>query len=232
MNIHHEIMQQKRFENLAYIALSNSILKLKQAINNDKSFEYLAYIKGGPALFLGEGNLSFTLSLASRVAKSSSNITSTTYETYRELSKEALANAGALRKRKAKVLHGVDATNLNSHFRTQTFNLIAFQFPNVASRIPLHGRNANHILIRRFLQSARGRLRFGGRVAITVVNSPYYDGAFDMAGASKYAKFKPPIAHPFHFGEHPGYSHVNTKDETESAIDRDDNFVTLEFKPE
>ena len=70
-----------------------------------------------------------------------------------------------LNKLGATVLHGVDARRLEERFPVTRFKLVVFQFPNVASRSPLHGRNPNHVLIRRFLRSARHMLASNGWVS-------------------------------------------------------------------
>lgn len=125
---------------------------------------------------------------------------------------------------------GVDATNLSRWFGEGLFDLIVFQFPNVGNREPIYDRNPNHVLVRRFLRSATKHLTASGRIAVTVVNSPHYDGAFDMNGATELNGCKIPIAHPFYFADYPGYSHIKTKDDGSSALEEKDEFVTYVFR--
>ena len=120
---------------------------------------------------------------------------------------------------------GVDATNLSEWFGRRRFDLIVFQFPNVGSREPRYGRNPNHILVRRFLKSAAAHLSAQGQVAITVVNSSHYDGAFDMDGAAERSEFALPVAHPFRFADY-----VKTKDDGIGAVDESDECVTYVFR--
>jgi 25S rRNA (uracil2634-N3)-methyltransferase len=220
---------------LEYAAISKrfveSFFRLKALLQNDTSFEFVKFSKLGDTLLVGEGNLSFAVSLSSLLGSSRINLVATTYDARNSLSKHALANASNLKRSGVSVMHEVDATKLHEHFGKRKFRLIAFQFPNVASRVPVYGRNPNHILVRRFLRSARSYVGPAGLVAITVVNSPHYDGAFDMAGASIKAGFHAPETYPFYFDEYPGYSHGKTVDETESAVENEDAFVTFVFWP-
>lgn len=64
-----------------------------------------------------------------------------------------------------------------------------------------------------FLKSAAGHLTGKGNVAITAVNSPHYDGAFDVDGAAERNDYEIPVAYPFFFSDYPGYSHVKTIDD-------------------
>ena len=125
---------------------------------------------------------------------------------------------------------GVDATNLSQWFGRRRFDLIVFQFPNVGSRNPRYGRNPNHILVRRFLKSAAAHLSGEGQVAIAVVNSSHYDGAFDMDGAAERNNYALPVAYPFRFSDYVGYTHVKTKDDGVGAVDESDEFVTYVFR--
>ncbi|WP_421951123.1 Rossmann-like fold-containing protein [Pelagibacterium sp.] len=110
----------------------------------------------------------------------------------------------------AKILHGVDATRLDKYFNTTQFSAIVFNFPNVASRIPVYGHNPNHNLMRRFLRSAAQQLARNGRVIITVVDAPFYSGAFGLAAAAKFAGYKEPDVYEFKLSHFSGYAHANT----------------------
>ena len=145
------------------------------------------------------------------------------------LPKSAASNAARLRRLGVLVLHGVNATRLSDHFGRTQFGLIAFKFPNVASRTPLHGRNPNYVLVRRFLRSAAASLTKNGRIAITVMDSPHYDGVFAMSDPARWAGVSEPSVHPFHFGDHPGYRHRNTEDEDQSAVSAGDKCQTYAF---
>ena len=206
-----------------------SMLVLKGALTHDEPFDFVDWADHGPALLVGEGNLSFALSLARRVKQPRRSLVATTFEPERKLSVVARFNAKRLRDLGVSALHGIDATKLSDHFGRTRFRLIAFQFPNVASRRPLYERNPNFVLVRRFLRSAAVSLSENGCIAITVVNSPHYDGAFAMSDAAIWAGISKPHIHPFHVDDHPGYRHGDTEDDGESAISAKDDCQTYVF---
>ncbi|MBO6640186.1 MAG: hypothetical protein JJ920_10810 [Roseitalea sp.] len=70
----------------------------------------------------------------------------TTFEPERKVSVVARFNAKRRRDLGVSVLHGIDATVLSDHFGRTRFGLIAFQFPNVASRKPVHGETPTMFL--------------------------------------------------------------------------------------
>lgn len=207
-----------------------SAITLKRTLDFKDPFDFTAAVKVGPTLLVGEGNLSFSLSLSGLVGDRAANMTATTFQMEDEYLEITRQNARALRSKGVKTMAGVDATNLSRWFDQKKFSLIIFQFPNVGSREPRYGRNPNHILVKRFLRSAAKHLPVGGQVAITVINSSHYDGAFDMDGASERSGYRRPIARPFYTSSYPGYSHVKTKEDGVSALDEDDEFVTYVFQ--
>ena len=206
-----------------------SMLVLKGALTHDEPFDFVGWADHGATLLVGEGNLSFALSLALRMKQPRRSLVATTFEPQRRLSVVARVNAMRLGDLGVSVLHGIDATKLSDHFGHTRFSLIAFQFPNVASRRPLHGRNPNYVLVRRFLRSAAASLSEHACIAITVVNNPHYDGAFAMSDAARWAGVSKPRVHPFHVDDHPGYCHGNTEDDGESAISAKDECQTYVF---
>jgi hypothetical protein len=107
-------------------------------------------------------------------------------------------------------VHGVDATDLRRFVGSSKFTTIVFNFPNVASRTPVYGRNPNHHLVRRFLRSAAQHLAPGGCIIVTAVDSPFYAGAFGMDAAAKFAGLASPTAYDFRLSQFSGYSHMNT----------------------
>lgn len=207
-----------------------SVIVLKRVLDFRTPFDFCKAAKSGSTLLVGEGNFSFSVALSDLLGNATSNLTTTTFQTVDEYSDITKQNAKTLRRRGAKTIAGVDATNLSQWFSQRQFDLIVFQFPNVGSREPRYGRNPNHILVRRFLKSAADHLSDFGKVAITVVNSPHYDGAFDMDGVAERNNFAIPVAHPFRFSDFPGYSHVKTKDDGICALDENDEFVTYVFQ--
>ncbi|TWF53318.1 class I SAM-dependent methyltransferase [Neorhizobium alkalisoli] len=215
---------------LAWQRFRLSAIALKRTLDFKDPFDFPSAVRSGSILLVGEGNLSFSVSLSGLVGSKAANMTATTFQNEKEYLEITSRNARTLRRRGVKTVAGVDATNLSRWFDKKKFSLIIFQFPNVGSREPRYGRNPNHVLVRRFLRSAAERLVVGGQVAITVINSSHYDGAFDMDGASERNSYAPPIARPFYTADYPGYSHVKTKEDGVSALDEGDEFVTYVFQ--
>ncbi len=211
--------------------LYKAALKVKRALDEQSPLDFVNLVRVSKTLFVGEGNLSFAVELTRKAKEYTHNIIATTYLKEADFDELTAKNARVLREKHVEIRGGVDARNLERWFSRAEFDFIVFQFPNVGSRKPRYGRNANHILVRHFLRSARQRISLKGCVAITVVNSPHYDGAFHMDEAAQRYNFHRPVAHPFNFEEFPGYIHAKTKDDGESAIRDDSTFVTYVFRP-
>lgn len=178
---------------------------------------------------VGEGNLSFAKSLFNLPASQITHMIATTYEKPRALSDDAVKNARTLQRCGAVVVHGIDATKLNEAFHREKFDTIIFQFPNVGSRDAKYGRNPNYVLVRKFLRSAKDCLKPGGKVMITAVDSPHYEGAFQFEDAAEFADFKPPESYPFDPSLFSGYVHTNTNDD-DSALEEHAKFMTWVFR--
>lgn len=185
----------------------------------------------GDTLLVSEGNMSFTKAISNMSSLGAKNITSTTFESERNLTDEGKANAEQLRKAAITVLHNVDATRLDYSLRSEKFDTIIFQFPNVGNREAKYGRNPNYIMIRKFLQSAAQFLKPGGKILISAVDSPHYQGAFQFEEAAEYACYEQPVSSPFDPSMFPGYSHTNTNDGN-SALDDHGEFLTWVFQPQ
>lgn len=183
----------------------------------------------GDTLLVGEGNLSFAKSLLQQPATRITHTTATTYEKEKDLSDEARQNSSVLKRYGALVLHGVDATHLEKRFRPYEFDTIIFQFPNVGSRDAKHGHNPNHVMIRKFLRSAAPYLAPAGRILISAVDSPHYQGVFQFDEAAAFAGYETPETYPFDPAMFPGYSHTNTNN-NESALDDHSCFATWVFR--
>lgn len=194
-----------------------------------KTSFFLSQIRQGNTLFVGEGNLSFALSLAKTPGITASNLVATTYEKNSELSKEAQQNSETLNQSGVSVINGVDATKLEQHFPHGKFDTIVFQFPNAGSREPEYGRNPNYILIRDFLKSVASCLAPNGIILITAVDSLHYQGAFQFEEAAEKAGYSILGSYPFDPESFPGYSHTNTNDD-DSALEKHDEFKTWIFE--
>ena len=193
------------------------------------ALDFVQTVSRGRTLFLGEGNLSFSLALAKLKPSAAKDFTATTFEPARRLPSAALLNASQLTRMGAKVLNGIDATRLQAHFGTSKFHAIIFNFPNVASRMPIYGRNPNHILVRKFLSSAAGQLVRGGLVVMTVVDSSFYAGEFGLPAAARFSGFGEPEIHEFKPSRFPGYVHANTLG-GQSALTKYRAFSTWVFR--
>lgn len=192
-------------------------------------FDFIAQAASGRTLLVGEGNLSFALTLAKHPSINARKIIASTFEGNNNLSEEALANAEKLKTLGTLALHNVDATKLSSAFGSWKFDTIIFQFPHTGSREPIDGHNPNFILVRDFLLSAAKQLSSGGVALISAIDSPHYRGAFQFEEAAKIAGFLPPKNYPFDSEDFPEYSHTMTN-EDESALDTRDNLRTWVFR--
>ncbi len=115
-------------------------------------YDFLSKITAGNTLLVGEGNLSFTISLVKKLQLLPSLITSA-YENYSELSEYGKFNAQLLKQAGIKVLYGLDSAKLHKNFYSNAFDTIIFQFPHSGSREGINGVNANYVLVRNFIIS-------------------------------------------------------------------------------
>lgn len=209
-------------------ALQYPDLSTKKLAKVAAKFNFSARMQAGSVLFVGEGNLSFALTMSRKPSVAASSILATVYEAEEDLTDTAYANARKLLKLGCSVKTGVDATHLSDTIGKRQFRTIIFQFPNVASRDPRYGQNPNHVLVTRFLKNTRNHLRPGGVVVISTVDSPFYEGAFKMDEAARKAGFTAPDIYTFDPKDYSGYTHQNTANE-ESAADGQTTFATFVF---
>lgn len=195
-----------------------------------RAFDFAAMTRIGTCVLVGEGDLSFARALARDPKSRSSNIIATTFEAERDVCPAGRINARSLKDLSARVLHGVDARHLDDRRLPAKSALIAFQFPNTGTRRSVHGRTDNHVLLRRFLQSAARRLNATGRITVTLVNSPHHLGAFDPPSAAEWAGCEVVDVLPFYRSTWPGYGHVNTNDVGESALSKYRSCSTWVFR--
>ncbi len=183
----------------------------------------------GDVLLVGEGNLSFAKSLLKIPTAHITYMIATTFESEKNLPDGAAENAQNLKCCSAKIMHNVDATHLEKYFGSEKFDTIIFQFPNVGSRDSKYGHNPNHVMIRKFLRSAANYLNPSGKVMISAVDSPYYEGVFQFDEAAKFADFETLETYSFDPTMFPGYSHTNTNDD-DSVLDDHNRFATWVFR--
>jgi len=193
------------------------------------NFDFVGAITHGRTLLVGEGNLSFAISLIKTNRIIPGYITATTFETERDLPHNGQENAKLLRSLGVSVIYGIDATDLAATFGAMRFDNIVFQFPHTGSRIPVEGHNPNFILVRDFLISAAGQLLFNGKVLISAVDNPHYQGAFQFDDAAEIAGFQPPEVYPFDPAGFPGYEHTMAH-QNGNALENHDTFSTWLFR--
>ncbi|MCZ6925693.1 MAG: DUF2431 domain-containing protein [Rickettsia endosymbiont of Ixodes persulcatus] len=102
-------------------ALVSALLTLLKRITK---YNFIPRINSGDSLLVGEGNLSFSVSLMKKLQQLPRCITST-YEDYDDLSEAAQLNAYKLRKFGINVLHNVNATKLHKTFNHNSFDTIS-----------------------------------------------------------------------------------------------------------
>ncbi|XVF70950.1 hypothetical protein PTKIN_Ptkin11bG0203500 [Pterospermum kingtungense] len=140
------------------------------------------YSSNHQILLVGEGDFSFSLSLANAFG-SASNICASSKDSYDVLIKKykkAKSNLKNLEKLGASLLHEVDATKMKRHtdLAKRKFDRIIFNFPHAgfcgkreddADMIQMH-RN----LVQRFFMNARGMLRANGEIHVNhKINDPF-----------------------------------------------------------
>lgn len=202
---------------------------LVRMLHKARRFDFIGAVAEGRTLLVGEGNLSFALALAKNSRVSANRLVASVYEKRDELTDEAVSNMDHLKALGSAVLLGVDAIALRDSLGSWLFDTIVFQFPHTGSREYVQGHNPNFILVRDFLKSAGLQLRIGGKVLITAVDSPHYQGAFQFEEAAKIAGFPPPESYPFDPDAFPGYEHTMTH-QSGSALDNHHRFRTWVFQ--
>lgn len=206
-----------RFVRVDLLAVKALIANRRQFFNEETSlvkkrtpFEFGLTACKGRTLFVGEGNFSFSSSLVEQFPKSASNIYATSLAKLNDVPDGVLDTSRALTKAGAVVVFNVDGTKLDRNFPSRFFSTIVFQFPNAGSRASSNGFTASHQLVCAFLRSAETVLAINGKIAITIVDTNYYHGVFDLKRAADLAGFIVESAHPFYRSHFAGYQHSNT----------------------
>jgi hypothetical protein len=202
---------------LDLLAVKALIANRRQVFNNETApvrkrtpFDFGAATYKGRTLLVGEGNFSFSSSLVQQFPKSASNIYATCQAKLTDVSDGVLSVSQALTKAGAFVGFSVDGTKLYRNFPSRFLSTIVFQFPNAGSRASSNGLTTSHQLICAFLRSAETVLAIGGQIVITIVDTHYYHGVFDLKRAADLAGFKVESAHPFYRSHYAGYQHSNS----------------------
>ncbi|XP_010552431.1 PREDICTED: uncharacterized protein LOC104822783 [Tarenaya hassleriana] len=151
-------------------------LKLNGAeYGKEKSVRH--YSSNHQMLLVGEGDFSFSLSLAKSFGFAS-NVCASSLDSYDDAVrkyKNARSNLETLKKLGASLLHGVDATDMHLHpcLKTRRFDRIVFNFPHAG----FHGKESDANLIRKhrklvggFFSCASRMLREEGEVHVSHKN--------------------------------------------------------------
>lgn len=201
--------------------------KLSFLFKSLSSYNFIDRVSKGTALFVGEGNFSFSTSIATNISNHK-NIISSTYEAKNEISDLAKANANLLEKFGIKVLYEIDATKLNSIFGNLLFDTIIFQFPHTGTREAVDGHNPNYILVKEFLESSSKQLTAVGSILISTVDNEYYNNIFQFEELAELLRLKID-KYKFNPNDYNDYEHTMTHQD-DSAIKKYSNFATWEFK--
>lgn len=218
LGYYEDVKQLQKFD---YILLS--------LLRKTVSLDFIGQITQGHTLLVGEGNLSFAVSLAKHPQIFPTRLIATTFEANDKLLPKTIENAQTLKAKGVTVLHGVDATDLSNTFGSWLFDTIIFQFPHVGSREPVDGRNPNFILMRDFLSSAFYQLSHNGKVLVSAANTSHYRGAFQFEEAAEWAGFQSPEVYPFDPTQFPEYEHTMTH-QCGSALENHDTLSTWVFR--
>ncbi|XP_058111493.1 uncharacterized protein At4g26485-like [Magnolia sinica] len=174
-------------------------------------------------LLVGEGDFSFSLSLA-HAFRSATNMVATSLDSQESLADKynyGIGNVRELEELGCLVLHGIDATKMSEHFflRTQRFDRIVYNFPHVGFQYR-EGSNyqieLNKQLVKGFLKNAKILLRKNGEIHISHKTGDPYDQWNLVKKAEKNGLILKEIA-AFYKGDYPGYrnkrAHGNLPDD-------------------
>lgn len=226
---HKEFIKYLRFgfkPNIEIIRQSIQEFLNTKFTHNENTFGFVQAVCNGKTLFIGEGNFSFSLSIANEITKPQ-NITATSLET-NNLSDFTQNNIAKLINLGANVHLGIDGTQIDKTFQGYKFDNIIFHFPNTGNIQSIEGKHSNFILLRDFLTSAKPLITNCGRIIITIVDSPYYQGAFQITEVAKITGYNNIEFYSFDVNQHPNYVHTMTT-QNKPALGESDKFQTIVF---
>ncbi|KAJ6332437.1 hypothetical protein OIU76_010767 [Salix suchowensis] len=189
-------------------------------------------------LLVGEGDFSFSVSLA-RAFGSASNLVSTTVDSEDDIAKKysnGVRNVRELEEKGGIVLYGVDAKEMSQHFflRTQRFDRIVYNFPHVGflfreasyCQIQLNKR-----LIKGYLSNAKVLVKQDkGEIHVTHKEGDPYDKWDLVKKAEKIGLVLQEIV-PFSRCDYPGYDNKRAHGSLSDAPFRLGDSSTYKFKP-
>ncbi|VTU01421.1 na-ca exchanger integrin-beta4 : Outer membrane adhesin like proteiin OS=Anabaena cylindrica (strain ATCC 27899 / PCC 7122) GN=Anacy_4636 PE=4 SV=1: Cna_B: PKD: Calx-beta: Calx-beta: PT-HINT: DUF2431 [Gemmataceae bacterium] len=172
------------------------------------AYDIVSEAAKGTTLLVGEGNLSFSVSLASKPGVDPHNLTPTTYEDEAAAPDGADRNAATLVHLGAKVKFDVDATNLAASYGGAKFHAIVWNFPLRKAATRGQVTPANQSLIADFFRSAAGQLSNDGMVMVTLIDG--YFGRWKVGQAATAAGLTLVDESQFDLKQFSGYKPVTT----------------------
>ena len=137
-------------------------------------------VSSSSVLTVGDGDFSFSLSLAKHIQVK--NLTATSYETFETLQgtyPHIEERIEELKQSDCTILYNIDATKLSASFPKQKFDCIVWNFPCTAVGQGQDGQNQemeeNQKLVRLFSQEASRLLSKDGEIVITHKTKPPFD---------------------------------------------------------
>lgn len=200
------------------------------------------YLPHERVIVIGDGNFTFSLALAVHLSESAFGeqggdganggdkrgkkrkrnagigLVATSYDKASQLQKkyggkgELSQRLGEIRRLGARVMHGVDGTNLQASF-SRPFDHIVFNFPHCGGKDGLDDSiEENKNMLMKFFRSASALLRPEGEIHVTLM-ARYPYTAWDIVGQARMGAGQN-LAYcgevPFHSSAYPGYNHVAT----------------------
>ncbi|MED6131693.1 hypothetical protein PIB30_012132 [Stylosanthes scabra] len=163
-------------------------------------------------LLVGEGDFSFSLSLATAFG-SAHNLVATSIDSHENIVKKysnGISNVRELEERGCLVLYGVDAKEMSQHFflKTQRFDRIVYNFPHVGFLYPENSYcqiQLNKRLVKGFLSNAKILIRKeGGEIHVTHKEGDPYSKWDLVKKAEKRGLVLQQVV-PFFKDDYPGY---------------------------
>jgi 25S rRNA (uracil2634-N3)-methyltransferase len=186
-----------------------------QAAANPRQVQ--SYSSRHKILIVGDGDLTFALSLAT--ALGGTNIVATTFDTRRELLRKykgVQSTITSLQRIGAKVLHGVDATNLEENEELEvgidTFQRIVFNFPHIGGATT-EDVQLNKTLLLDYFLSSKLFLSSGGETHVTLRSTLFYE-SWDVVAQAKEAGFRLVRKEPFQTNQLLSYENKRTSGES------------------
>ncbi|XP_057512587.1 uncharacterized protein At4g26485-like isoform X1 [Actinidia eriantha] len=203
--------------------------------NRERWIEH--YASSHRILLVGEGDFSFSLSLAKAFA-SAHNMVATSLDTHQNIVNKysnGIENVRELEEMGCLVLYGVDATKMSKHFflRTQRFDRIVYNFPHVGFIFP----EANGCQIKLNKQLVKGYLMNGkvllmkeeGEIHVTNKDGYPYD-KWDLVKKAKKIGLALHVSIPFCKDKYPGYGNKRAHGSYSDAPFRLGDCTTFKFR--